>query len=444
MRAAWLRCPEGELAPCEQAKLWGLREALRKLEEPDDQYEWMSCQVRKAANGRATGGDHPSRDAVRKFFARVDRAAAVGEPWYPGMCLSPRTGRPVELTAQKKAAICKSMMSAKKRGYLPSYDLAVARCPSATLNSTTGRPFSRERINQLLTSECYDEVPERPWEFRYGRKRRALTLEARTERMEWARRLLREGKAAAWFFLNVIWIDLCSKVLPGTPKKALDQKLAGRNKRKRLMSPGSNDTSENLGGSDAAEKQKSFGDVRVWFGVVLTRGVLGVTVFTTTEGEGAFPGECPAGARQFVARLPQVLDKMLGRGTPKPRVLFSDRGPGFYHRSTGAITGEYETACRAHRFRQWAGANSRTGARAQPPDIPDVLLHETAISHVRERVFKSTPASPWDETPEEFASRLQAAVAHANAEYQLADLCREFPQRLENLVTLTQGDRLPK
>ena len=140
--------PEGELAPCEQAKLWGLREALRKLEEPDDQYEWMSCQVRKAANGRATGGDHPSRDAVRKFFARVDRAAAVGEPWYPGMCLSPRTGRPVELTAQKKAAICKSMMSAKKRGYLPSYDLAVARCPSATLNSTTGRPFSRERINQ--------------------------------------------------------------------------------------------------------------------------------------------------------------------------------------------------------------------------------------------------------------------------------------------------------
>ena len=84
------------------------------------------------------------------------------------------------------------------------------------------------------------------------------------------------------------------------------------------------------------------------------------------------------------------------------------------------------------------------GSRAQPPDIPDVLLHETAIAHVREHVYKSTPDKPWEETPEDLETRLRAAVAHSNAEYRLDDLCREFPQRLSDLVKVTLGDRLPK
>ena len=54
----------------------------------------------------------------------------------------------------------------------------------------------------------------------------------------------------------------------------------------------------------------------------------------------------------------------------------------------------------------WAGANPRIGARAQPPDIADVLLHETAIAGLRELIFKSTPVKPWEETAERFAARL--------------------------------------
>ena len=432
------------MAPCEQAKLWGLRQALRKLGEADNQYEWMSQQVRVSSSAGAVGGDHPGRAAVLRFFNRVDKIEAAGQTWYPGATLGKRSGRPVELTTRKKAAICKSMMSAKKRGDLPCYDLAVARCPTSMLNPTTGLPFSRGTINRLLTSECYDEGHEEPWEFRFGRKRRVLTVEARAERMAWARRLLREKKSIPWLFTNIIWIDLCSKVIPGNPKKAPDQVQAGRNKRKRLMSPGATGCTVNLGGSDTAEKQKSYGDVRVWFGVALTRGVLGVIVFTETEGTGAYPGECPEGARQFVSRLPRLLNEMLGRATRKPRILFSDRGPGFYHRTTGGITGEYETSCREHGFEPWAGTNSRQGPRAQPPDIPDVLLHETAIAHLRENVFKSTPRRPWEETPVEFATRLRAAAAHANTEYRLGDLCRELPKRLDDLVKVTAGDRLPK
>ena len=88
--------------------------------------------------------------------------------------------------------------------------------------------------------------------------------------------------------------------------------------------------------------------------------------------------------------------------------------------------------------------SARIGARAQPPDIADVLLHETAIADLRALIFKSTPVKPWEETAERFATCLQEAVGHANAEHHLADLCREMPQRLDALVKVYEGDRLPK
>ena len=60
LREAWLHCPDGQLALSEQAKLWGLREALRLLGESDDQFAWMAKQVRKSGNGQATGGVSPT------------------------------------------------------------------------------------------------------------------------------------------------------------------------------------------------------------------------------------------------------------------------------------------------------------------------------------------------------------------------------------------------
>ena len=65
---------------------------------------------------------------------------------------------------------------------------------------------------------------------------------------------------------------------------------------------------------------------------------------------------------------------------PKPKTIFSDRGPGCYHRRHGSITSEYDAACHRHGFKLWAGANAKTGLRAQSPDVGDVLLHETATS----------------------------------------------------------------
>ena len=137
------------------------------------------------------------------------------------------------------------------------------------------------------------------------------------------------------------------------------------------MSPGSVASSSNLGGSSIADKQCGFGDTRVYLVVALTRSKFGVKVFTE---EGEYPGETPDGARILLNCLPALLNKMLERSAPKPRTIFSDRGPGFFHRKWGTITGDYETACRQHGFRTWAGANAKQGPRAQPRDIGDVLL----------------------------------------------------------------------
>ena len=107
-------------------------------------------------------------------------------------------------------------MNQKTKGALPSFDLAVATYPTATLNEATGKPFSRQKINEVLTTDCYDNVPEKPWQFRFAAHRRALTVEGMAGRVEWARRLRALGLDAAWFFRYVVWLDICSTVIPGT------------------------------------------------------------------------------------------------------------------------------------------------------------------------------------------------------------------------------------
>ena len=331
-------------------------------------------------------------------------------------------------------------MAAKARGELPCYETAVAYCESSTFNATTQAAFSRQKINEVLTTDCYDETPDRPWEFRYGTKRRPLTAEAKEQRVEWANRLLQEGHRAAWFHDTIIWMDLCSKVIPGSPAVALDQARTAQNKRKRCMSPGSKEKSINLGGSVTADKQCGYGSTRVYFGVVLSRGVLGVAVFTDVA---QFPGETPEGARLLVERLPGLLDEMLGCSSKKPHTLFTDRGPGFYHRRWGTITGDYESACREHGFKPWAGANSKRGPRAQPPDVADFLLHETTVSWLRRLEERTRPVRPWEETPGELELRLQQAARWVNENYDVRGLCMGVPDRLRALGEAL-GDRLPK
>ena len=90
--------------------------------------------------------------------------------------------------------------------------------------------------------------------------------------------------------------------------------------------------------------------------------------------------------------------------------------------------------------------NAVTGPHAQPADIADVLLHETATSWLRSRLVDSGASltQPWLETPKEFSARMQRDIRDINKECDVEGLCHEFPQRLQDLAVKTCGDRLKK
>ena len=129
-----------------------------------------------------------------------------------------------------------------------------------------------------------------------------------------------------------------------------------------------------------------------------------------------------------------------GEQSDHPHILFTDRGPGFYHPSTGTICPQYMEALDVHGFKPWAGDHGKW----QPPDLADILLHETAVAWVR-KYFKHHPL-PLAHQAQEKNTRalkrtLEAAVEHINTFYQVDDLCRSLPKRLKLLVA-EDGERL--
>ena len=79
----------------------------------------------------------------------------------------------------------------------------------------------------------------------------------------------------------------------------------------------------------------------------------------------------------------------------------------------------------------------------QPGDLKDLMLHETAVAWLTNRLKVTTPAEPWDETVEKFGARLKAATEFVNTHYNLENLQNELPERLVKLAD-RQGGRIGK
>ena len=190
----------------------------------------------------------------------------------------------------------------------------------------------------------------------------------------------------------------------------------------------------NMRASPYAGKQAHWGDKKVWWFIVLAKGKVHVEVMPpgwTQNGDGQ---------AQMVSLLPGILNHMLGEQSGHPTVVFTDRGPGFYHPSTGTICPEYVGALEAHGFKAWAGDHGMW----QPPDLADILLHETAVAWVR-KYLKHHPL-PLAHQAQEKNTRalkrtLEAAVEHINTFYEVEELCRSLPKRLR-LLKEQGGERL--
>ena len=204
-----------------------------------------------------------------------------------------------------------------------------------------------------------------------------------------------------------------------------------RKGRKGWGSKGTRKRSANLRGKQEALKQRSWDAIRVWWAPVLARGKFHIVLL----GED-FPGETPEGAAMLVAKVRNALNIRFQK-TRAPRVLFTDRGRGFYHASGGEITPEYEAALSEHSLLAYYAEN----ASQQPGNLPDVLLHETAVAWVRLRETITQPRQLWKESVAHFGARLGGIAQYINAWYNVEGLCNDLPKRLRELAA-AEGDRL--
>ena len=79
----------------------------------------------------------------------------------------------------------------------------------------------------------------------------------------------------------------------------------------------------------------------------------------------------------------------------------------------------------------------------QPGDLKDLMLHETAVAWLTQRLRVTTPAQSWKETAEDFGARSRAAADFVNTHYDVEGLQRELPARLVELRN-REGGRIGK
>ena len=142
---------------------------------------------------------------------------------------------------------------------------------------------------------------------------------------------------------------------------------------------------------------------------------------------------------EFVDELPALLKGGLTQNKTLPKVIVTDRGPGLYQAASGTIVAAYKEALSENGFKPFAGDE----AKWQPPDVPDVLLHETVVAWVR-AFFKKHPfktVSNVRDNQKVFAKLLKQCEAHINAHYEVTALCKSFPRRIAELIA-AKGDRL--
>jgi hypothetical protein len=235
-----------------------------------------------------------------------------------------------------------------------------------------------------------------------------------------------------WYYKALVLCDVCNSILPRSEQKAQELALS-RKGGKGWMSDGSQQQAINLRGSSSVRKQNSWGTIRVWWVPVLARGKLHVEMLGDE-----FPGETQEGAAIMVARVRGALNVRFPLGDA-PKTVVVDRGKGFYHLNTGAITDSFKRALQDHGLCAFMGND----ASEQPGALQELMLHETAVAWIRYKLTKTVPVRSWLETPEEYRTRLKGVVAEINHDYNVDNLCRELPTRVEKLRA-EKGGRLPK
>ena len=429
LESLWLQAPEGKLCGREQAKAWALREVWKSEGKGDyGMLTFIASKLMKNKDGKPSPNEQPTKGSVKEFFEKIDADAN----WFPGKQSDTRRGPKRVLSGVKITAIVSACKKMRKEEDEATYNEVVARCPLATMNPETGEPVDKKLVYRVFRENCHDEGADDNWDHLTLMAQTALDEPAMARRFLFAQHMKSLRHTAGWFYNHVVWVDLCSSVLPRTQRMSIKLKKARKGK-KGWGSPSQRHKSKNKRLPPNAAKVNSSDTIRVWFVPILTRGKLHIEPLSAN-----FPGETEDGAAEMVARVRAALNIRFQGSTP-PKLLFSDRGNGFYESNSGAITTGYRNALRTHGLKAFFGDD----ASVQPGQLQDYLLHETTMAWMRDRLKKTCPKKSWEETVEAYHSRLKQCAAYCNDKYNIESLCNEVPWRTEELLK-REGDRIPR
>ena len=422
----WCKGRKGHLPPWGQAIIWAairLRDSLDlDLSDPE-----IGCLVQKSG----CDGETVGKCAIKKW-----RDLMSADPdWYPNKTQEHRAkpGPKRLRTEEVENEIAQTAMTLKESGVEPSAALVKQVSPDACINPETDEFFTDKYILEVFKTRCFDPGSDVPWGQWHPLQKTALPHELKVARTNWGRGELKLERGGGWYYRHVIWMDPCYSILSNSPRQIFAIEKAADGKRKRWASKDCLMYSRNLKSSAQAGKQKQKGDRKVWWFMILARGRVHIQVM------GESFQQTGSGMANVVANLDKTLRKMVGRSAALPRIVMTDRGPGFFNSLSGRIVKAYGEALQTHGFRPFAGED----ASQQPPDIPDLLLHETAIGWVRNYMRKHPfdRSGSLDDQENRLRSLLSECASHINAEYDVDGLCYRFPGRLQEMID-KQGERL--
>ena len=430
LQEAWLGGMVGCMSGQTQAKAWALREAW-KDQQGDKTYGMQTHIASKlyVISPPKEKKEHPTPSALAQLFQKID---SDKEGWFPGKSDQKKRGPDPAINGTNQNVIARSAMILKENGEEPTYPKLVSHNPRAAQNPQTNRPVHKKQLYKLLKRHCYDEDPDDPWVHEYRHSKNALTEGQIEARYAWAWDLDGNILNADWCWQNLIWTDICNTILPIT-KKVHEKQVMARKAKKGWGSKKTKKRSINLVGDKAPTKQAQFGTKKIYWAPFLSRGKLHIEILGT-----AFPGENQYGAAVLVDHRRKAVDKRFP-GASQPKILFVDRGQGFYEKNYGKITPGFKEALRRNRFKAYNGDN----AKAQPGAMQEIMLHETAVSWIRHLEAQTRPKEPWNESVTQYSSRMKMIARDINNRHKVDNLCKALPRRV-GLLLEAEGDRISK
>ena len=427
LKEAWLGGREGMTSGQTQAKAWALREAWQD-EHGEKTYGMLTHIASKlyTITPARKKKEHPTPSALSQLFDKIDN----DKEWFPGKNYGVKFGPDPAINGTNQAIIARSAMNMKDNDDPVTYPTIVAHNPKASLNPDTGRPVHKTQIYKLLKKRCHDDPndPEDTWSHDYRNSKKALTEKMMAERLKWAEELEGSILKPEWCYQHLIWTDICNTILPRTEEMHKKQVIA-RKGRKGWGSKKTKKKSKNLRGDERPIKQHGYGTLKVWWAPILARGKLHIEILGA-----AFPGDNIAGAAILVGHVRKAVD-MRFPGRSKPKILFTDRGQGFFQMGR-KIVNEYKNALRENSLKAYY-----PDATAQPGNLQEVMLHETAVSWIRYQEEQTRPKEPWLESVDDYASRLKGIAQNINKRYDVEQLCKDLPKRVKKVIE-EEGDRI--